>query len=74
EQRGEYQLYVDSMEKVGRGDLYRKYLKLKEELDDEGLFDPEHKKEPPDYPERVGVVTSDSGAALHDIRDVSPST
>lgn len=70
EERGEYQLYVDSLRKAGRGELYRQYLELKEELEGEGLFDSGVKQELPDFPQRVGVVTSSSGAALHDIRDV----
>lgn len=69
-QRGEYQLYVRSMERGGRGDLYERYLRLKEELSEEGLFDERGKKPLPEYPTTVGVVTSDSGAALHDIQDV----
>jgi len=69
-QRGEYQLYARSMERGGRGELYEEYLRLKEDLSEEGLFDDRHKKALPDYPTTVGVVTSDSGAALHDIRDV----
>lgn len=69
-ERGEYQLYVDVMREAGRGELYERFLELKEKLDGEGLFDRERKKELPSYPSRVGVVTSDSGAALQDIRDV----
>jgi len=70
EARGEYQLYVREMERAGRGELYEEYLRLKGELDDEGLFDEARKKPLPEYPTTVGVVTSDSGAALHDVRDV----
>ncbi|MDY7081819.1 MAG: exodeoxyribonuclease VII large subunit, partial [Halobacteria archaeon] len=70
EARGEYQLYVESMEKVGDGELYRRFLELKKELREEGLFEDGVKKPLPSFPQTVGVVTSDSGAALHDIRDV----
>jgi len=58
------------MERAGRGELYEEYLRLKSELADEGLFDDESKKPLPEYPTTVGVVTSDSGAALHDVHDV----
>lgn len=70
EARGDYQLYVRDMERAGRGELYEEFLRLKEELSKEGLFDEERKKGLPDYPTTVGVATSDSGAALHDVRDV----
>lgn len=70
EARGEYQLYVREMERAGRGELYEEYLRLKSELADEGLFADERKKPLPDYPTTIGVATSDSGAALHDVRDV----
>ncbi|MDY6775626.1 MAG: exodeoxyribonuclease VII large subunit [Halobacteria archaeon] len=70
EERGEYQLYVESMSESGRGDLYEEFIRLKNKLDDEGLFDDRHKKPIPDFPNHVGVVTSDSGAAVHDILDV----
>ncbi len=70
ENRSQYQLQVDSMERVGDGELYQRFLELKRRLDEEGLFDDRHKKELPGYPSRVGVVTSESGAALHDITDV----
>lgn len=70
ENRSQYQLQVDTMERVGDGELYQRFLELKRRLDDEGLFDDRHKKELPSYPDTVGVVTSDSGAALHDVTDV----
>jgi exodeoxyribonuclease VII large subunit len=70
EARGEYQLYVRDMERAGRGERYEEYLRLRSELEDEGLFDDERKKTLPDYPTTVGVATSASGAALHDIHDV----
>ncbi len=70
EERGEYQLYVESMSEAGRGDLYEEFVRLKNKLEDEGLFDDEDKKPIPDIPDHVGVVTSDSGAAVHDILDV----
>ncbi len=68
--RGSYQLRVESVERVGRGELWEEFQRLKEKLAGEGLFDSRHKKELPQFPERIGVVTSGSGAAFHDIRQV----
>lgn len=70
EARGDYQLYVREMDRAGRGELYEEFLRLKQELSEEGLFADERKKPLPEYPTTVGVATSDSGAALHDVRDV----
>lgn len=70
EARGEYQLYVRDMERAGRGERYEEYLRLRSELEDEDLFDDEAKKPLPDYPTTVGVATSASGAAVHDVHDV----
>ncbi len=64
---GSYQIYVDSMELDGLGNLYLEYEKLKEKLLKEGLFNKEHKKEIPKYPERIGIITADTGAAVRDI-------
>ena len=68
--RSSYQLRVESIERIGRGELWEEFMRLKEKLTDEGLFDREYKKNLPRFPERVGVVTSGSGAAFHDIRQV----
>ncbi|MGK2230108.1 MAG: exodeoxyribonuclease VII large subunit [Methanobacteriota archaeon] len=70
EARGEYQLYVRDMERAGRGERYEEYLRLRSQLEDEGLFDNDRKKTLPDYPTTVGVATSASGAAVHDVHDV----
>jgi len=70
EARGDYQLYVRDMERAGRGELYKEFLRLKEKLTEEGLFDDERKKPLPNHPTTVGVATSASGAALHDVHDV----
>jgi len=70
EARGDYQLYVREMDRAGRGELYEEFLRLRDELADEGLFDEELKKPLPDYPTTIGVATSDSGAALYDVHDV----
>lgn len=67
EKSGQYQLIVSSMQPSGIGDLEIAFQKLKAKLDEEGLFDERHKKPIPEYPERVGVVTSPTGAAVRDI-------
>lgn len=64
---GTYSVNVKSMEKEGTGDLAKAFEELKKKLSDEGLFDQAHKKELPFFPYRVGIVTSDTGAALQDI-------
>jgi exodeoxyribonuclease VII large subunit len=70
EQRGDYQLIVDSMQDAGEGILQRQFEELKKKLDAEGLFDPAHKQELPLYPERIGLITSASGAAVRDLLHV----
>ena len=67
EPNGEYQLYVDMLLPKGEGDLHRAFEELKAKLEREGLFDPALKRPLPLLPERVGVITSPSGAALQDI-------
>jgi exodeoxyribonuclease VII large subunit len=68
--RGNYQLDVEQIQPLGLGDLQRAFERLKQKLDAEGLFDAEHKKPIPEFPERIGLVTSETGAALQDIRSV----
>lgn len=68
---GQYQLYVTHIERDGRGDLYRRFLELKESLEAEGLFDPAHKKPVPLLPKCLGVVTSPTGAAIQDIVNIT---
>ena len=68
---GTYNLYCDRMEPDGIGALYVAYEQLKKKLSAEGLFDVERKKPIPKFARTVGVVTSASGAALHDILNVS---
>ena len=64
---GAYQLYCEGLMPEGAGDLQVAYEQLKEKLRQEGLFDPVHKKPIPRYPERIAVITSSAGAAVHDI-------
>ncbi|KRN97488.1 exodeoxyribonuclease VII large subunit [Companilactobacillus kimchiensis] len=66
EPSGSYQIYIDSMEPVGLGALYAAYEQLKKKLSDQGIFDLP-KKEIPKFPKRIAVVTSQSGAVIHDI-------
>ncbi len=68
---GSFQLYCDEIRKEGLGDLFIKFEKLKEKLSREGYFDETYKKELPKYPQRIGVVTSPTGAAIRDIINVS---
>lgn len=70
-QNGSIQLYCDTVEQEGRGELYIKFERLKEKLSKEGYFDEELKKEVPKFPSRVGIVTSPTGAAIRDIINVS---
>lgn len=65
---GQYQFYVSSMKESGDGELYLEFLELKERLNAEGLFD--RKRRIPPVPKCVGIVTSASGAAFHDISSV----
>lgn len=67
EPRGQVQFYIRKLEPRGRGALELAFQQLFEKLRAEGLFDPERKKPLPEYPERIGVVTSATGAAIHDI-------
>lgn len=68
---GQYQLYISSMEPDGIGALYIAFEQLKKKLEEEGLFDPIHKKPLPKYPKKVGIITSPTGAAVRDMINVS---
>jgi exodeoxyribonuclease VII large subunit len=70
EARGDYQLIVEHLEEAGVGALRREFEKLKIKLASEGLFALEHKRALPAFPQRIGVVTSPTGAALRDILHV----
>lgn len=67
ERDGQYQLYVDAVRLSGEGALYQEFLRLKARLEVEGLFDPERKRPLPEMPQRIGIVSSPTGAALQDI-------
>ena len=71
ERDGVYQIYCKSMSPEGLGDLYLAYEQLKEKLSKEGLFDISKKKKMPFLPQRVGVITSRTGAVIRDIINVS---
>ena len=70
EPRGEYQIVLDHMEPKGLGALQLAFEQLKERLAKEGLFDPDHKKPLPHLPQRIGIVTSPTGAAIRDILQI----
>lgn len=70
ERDGQYQLYIEHMEQEGVGDLHTAFERLKQKLDAEGLFSPNHKKPLPKYPKRIGVVTAPTGAAIRDILNI----
>lgn len=65
--RGEFQLIIDHFEPAGEGALCRAFEKLKNQLAEEGLFEPQHKKSIPKFPNTVGIISSETGAALRDI-------
>ncbi|MCI8411167.1 MAG: exodeoxyribonuclease VII large subunit [Clostridia bacterium] len=71
ERDGVYQIYVKAMEEDGLGDLYTKYQELKQKLDEQGLFDEQHKMTIPLMPKVVGVLTSQTGSVIRDIINVS---
>ena len=64
---GTYSINVSQVEQSGIGDLAAAFQKLKEKLEGEGFFEEEHKKKLPSFPRNIGIITSDTGAVLHDI-------
>ena len=66
---GKYQFYADSMQPAGVGALQLAFEQMVKSLREQGLFDDSHKKPLPAYPQRIGILTSESGAAVHDIQD-----
>jgi len=71
ERDGRYQLYAQEITKEGMGDLFERFIKLRNELEEMGMFSPEYKKEIPGYARRMGVVTAPTGAAIRDIMNIS---
>jgi exodeoxyribonuclease VII large subunit len=67
EPQGQYQLYADQIRPLGEGALFQEFLRLKAMLEAEGLFAAERKRPIPEFPKRIGIITSSSGAALRDI-------
>ena len=67
EPRGRFQLNVESMRRAGLGPLFERFLRLKEKLEKEGLFDADAKRPIPEYPRQIGVITSLAAAALRDV-------
>ncbi len=67
ERDGQYQLYVDAIRPAGEGLLFQEFMRLKNRLEAEGLFDEERKRQIPERPARIGIVTSPTGAALQDM-------
>lgn len=71
EKSGQYQLYVREYTDTGVGQLYKKFEELKEELSGRGWFDQSVKKQIPYYPKKIGIVTSETGAAIQDIQNIA---
>jgi exodeoxyribonuclease VII large subunit len=70
EPQGKYQIDIFQLQPLGVGELQIAFERLKQKLAGEGLFDSEHKKSLPEYPERIGIITSPTGAALQDILNI----
>ncbi|MBR4513766.1 MAG: exodeoxyribonuclease VII large subunit [Lachnospiraceae bacterium] len=71
ERDGKYQFYAREIIEEGMGDLAKRFEELKAKLNEEGLFDPDHRKAIPPYPKNIGVVSASTGAAIQDIINVS---
>ncbi len=71
ERDGKFQLYVDTMQPLGKGDLHLAFEQLNDKLRAEGLYDVAHKRPLPRFPRRIGIATSQSGAVIRDIINVS---
>ncbi len=70
ERDGQFQFYAESMRPFGQGDLAAEFERVKRKLESEGLFSPERKRPIPSFPKKLGVITSDTGAALQDILQI----
>lgn len=71
ERDGRYQLYAQEITKEGVGDLFERFQKLRDELEEMGMFSPEYKQPIPRYAGKVGIVTAQTGAAIRDIMNIS---
>ena len=71
ERDGKYQLYASSVTMDGIGDLYKRYEQLKEHFEEMGYFAREYKRPIPEFARRIGIVTASTGAAVHDIMNIS---
>lgn len=71
ERDGKYQLYASSIEADGQGDLYKKFEELKKTYAEMGYFSEEYKRRIPGFAKKVGIVTASTGAAIHDIMNIS---
>jgi exodeoxyribonuclease VII large subunit len=71
ERDGKYQLYVDDIKRDGVGDLYQRYEELKKQFEEMGYFAPEYKRPIPYFSKKIGIVTAETGAAVHDIMNIS---
>ncbi|MBQ9277783.1 MAG: exodeoxyribonuclease VII large subunit [Lachnospiraceae bacterium] len=71
EKEGKYQLYASYIKLEGVGDLHAEFERLKNKLNEEGLFDPDLKKPIPKFPKKVGIVTAKTGAAIQDILNIA---
>ncbi len=67
EKSGSYQIIIEEIREEGAGDLYKQFEMLKKKLQEEGLFNPEHKKPIPQFPKTIGVITSSTGSVVKDI-------
>jgi exodeoxyribonuclease VII large subunit len=70
EKSGQYQIIIDDIQPQGIGELALAFEQLKQKLSEKGMFSPEYKKPLPEYPQRIGVVTSATGAAIRDITNI----
>ncbi|WP_432628269.1 exodeoxyribonuclease VII large subunit [Brotaphodocola sp.] len=71
ERDGKYQLYAKKIELDGRGDLYERFCRLREELEEMGMFAGEYKRPIPRYAQKIGIVTASTGAAIRDIMNIT---
>ena len=71
ERDGRYQLYAKKIEPDGLGGLFERFLRLRSELEEMGMFSPEYKQPIPKYAMKVGVVTAPTGAAIRDIMNIT---